>query len=680
MLSPTVLPSNATNREVSWSSSNSSVASVSPTGLVTAVSVGTATITVSTVDGNKTATCQVTTAVKEDDGSTYVPDPSDPDILFITEPGENNIVEVTLDRNYKQIYVNAPEQQVTINLTGQTIENSENSPIFVQDCDSIDISAKNGTTSYIKDTRPLYESEDSAQGKGAIFVEDGDLTLKGKGALNITASYYNGVHAKKDVEIKNLSLSVTAPGHAIKGKDSIEVASGTLNLVCGGDGLHSDDSDISSKEKQRGNVTISGGTLTINSWGDAITAAYNAEISGEASITARTYSYSSYDGEKIDSSKTTLYLKMNSSTYSSGNYTYAAYINGVWYPATYDGSQSSSSNGGPGGGPGGGGWGGGSSTYYFYKLSKPIDASNFTLYRFAGSSVTEFSTSSYNAKSDATSFNTNYDTVTVSYSSSKLSLSGWSTHTSGNSRTGDISCKGIKAENEVIISGGTIDIKAYDDGIHANNDGTIENGEVPTGNVSISGGTMTIESTDDGIHADGTLEISGGEIHVTKAYEGLEGNIVNVSGGSSYVVASDDGMNASSGKSNPAINITGGYVDVQVPASGDTDGIDSNGTFTLDGGIVIVAGPGSASGTGGGGGSFALDTDTTITFKSGTIAIFGGIERTPTNSLTRTLVSSNNVSSGSHTISVGSNSYTTNLISTTKGCVVYSDQGSASLS
>ena len=58
-LIPTVLPSNATNKDVMWTSSNSNVATVN-NGVVTAVGPGTANITVSTVDGNKSATCVVT--------------------------------------------------------------------------------------------------------------------------------------------------------------------------------------------------------------------------------------------------------------------------------------------------------------------------------------------------------------------------------------------------------------------------------------------------------------------------------------------------------------------------------------------------------------------------------------------------------------------------------------------
>jgi hypothetical protein len=59
-LTATVAPANATNQTVTWSSNNPSVATVSTSGLVTAVSCGTATITVTTQDDNKTATCTVT--------------------------------------------------------------------------------------------------------------------------------------------------------------------------------------------------------------------------------------------------------------------------------------------------------------------------------------------------------------------------------------------------------------------------------------------------------------------------------------------------------------------------------------------------------------------------------------------------------------------------------------------
>ena len=59
-LTETVTPENADNKDVTWSSSNEAVASVNENGLVTAKNAGTATITVTTEDGGKTAECAIT--------------------------------------------------------------------------------------------------------------------------------------------------------------------------------------------------------------------------------------------------------------------------------------------------------------------------------------------------------------------------------------------------------------------------------------------------------------------------------------------------------------------------------------------------------------------------------------------------------------------------------------------
>ena len=59
-LTATVKPEDATNQAVTWTSSNSTVATVDQNGVVTAVAPGTATITVTTADGGFTATCAVT--------------------------------------------------------------------------------------------------------------------------------------------------------------------------------------------------------------------------------------------------------------------------------------------------------------------------------------------------------------------------------------------------------------------------------------------------------------------------------------------------------------------------------------------------------------------------------------------------------------------------------------------
>ena len=72
-LKATVTPEDATDKTVSWKSSDSAVATVDESGKVTAVKAGSATITVTTKDGGKTATCKVTvTATSVDLKAVYV--------------------------------------------------------------------------------------------------------------------------------------------------------------------------------------------------------------------------------------------------------------------------------------------------------------------------------------------------------------------------------------------------------------------------------------------------------------------------------------------------------------------------------------------------------------------------------------------------------------------------------
>lgn len=69
----TINPTNATNKNVTWKSDNTQIATVDTAGKITAIKEGTAKITVKTKDGNYTATCIVT--VSKNDGIVWT-DPS----------------------------------------------------------------------------------------------------------------------------------------------------------------------------------------------------------------------------------------------------------------------------------------------------------------------------------------------------------------------------------------------------------------------------------------------------------------------------------------------------------------------------------------------------------------------------------------------------------------------------
>lgn len=180
-----------------------------------------------------------------------------------------------------------------------------------------------------------------------------------------------------------------------------------------------------------------------------------------------------------------------------------------------------------------------------------------------------------------------------------------------------ISTKGIKAQNDILITDGVITVNSSDDSIHSND------------SIEISGGTLNLTSGDDGIHADTSLIISDGTINVTKSYEGLEAQNVNIKGGKITLKASDDGINAAGGNdsssvlgrpgqnsfntnTNAFITISGG--EIYVNSGGD--GIDSNGSITLSGGSTIVEGP-TDDGNG------AIDYDGTATVTGGTFVAIG---------------------------------------------------------
>ncbi|MBR0190309.1 MAG: carbohydrate-binding domain-containing protein [Clostridia bacterium] len=239
------------------------------------------------------------------------------------------------------------------------------------------------------------------------------------------------------------------------------------------------------------------------------------------------------------------------------------------------------------------------------------------------------------------------------------------------------SYKGVKVQNELNISAGTITLKTYDDGLHADYGTSFTDGTSGKGTIIISGGTVNMNvyspenktsqgrqgpsgwgnqqtvSGADGIHADNTVNISGGEISIDSAYEGLEANHILISGGKTYVAGNDDGINASKKiNQTPTIVVSGGYLDVTVSPSGDTDGIDSNGTYTQTGGVVITRGPSSEM-------AAAIDADSSVTVSGGTLIVLGyGNVKTGGSSVKTYSLSLH--SSGNHTVKIDGTSYTFN--------------------
>ena len=164
------------------------------------------------------------------------------------------------------------------------------------------------------------------------------------------------------------------------------------------------------------------------------------------------------------------------------------------------------------------------------------------------------------------------------------------------------STKGIKADGDMYLNGGTYQIDSADDSIHSN------------ANITIADGTYTLATGDDGVHADDALIVNGGTITMTESYEGLEGLTVTINDGTIDITARDDGVNAAGGTDQSGfgtfgdhfkgmdsaddeteettdnemwMELNGGYI--HILAGGD--GVDSNGDLTINGGEIYIDGP-----------------------------------------------------------------------------------------
>lgn len=515
-------------------------------------------------------------------------------VYTITKAGEYTVAGLLSEG---QLIVDAgDEDEITIVLNGTSITCSSGSPIYVKNASEVKIKSEENTFNEVIDKRAEATDDSSDDAGNAAIYATCDLKLVGKGALVVTGNYNNGIQSKDDLSIKNVIVKVTAVNNAIKGNDAVDIESGNIIAISAkGDGIKTSNSSISNKDNQKGIVTITGGNIDVYAACDGIDAAYGVDISGDGNLNIYTDTYSEYSEEVTTS---------GSSSGSSSSTNKTASANTVSYVAASDTIANAP------GGFGGGNMGG-------------MDGQN-------GGNAPDMNGGSGGNKAGG----------------DRPGMPG-DFNESGNSSGQSYSTKGIKADSEINISGFTININSTDDGIHANSDsGVLETGEDGKGTIVINGGSITISSGDDGMHADKQLDVNDGYINIVTSYEGLEAMTINLNGGKIYVYATDDGINACTGdgKTSPIVNVTGGYIDV-TSASGDTDGIDSNGNYVQTGGFVLVKG-GSSSGNVSG----SIDVDGTVTITGGTCVALGGVCETPINSANAYVLSSVSFSSGRYSL------------------------------
>ena len=364
------------------------------------------------------------------------------------------------------------KSKATIELRGLTLTNPSGAAINILDGKRIALSAKNGTENTLADG--------SGSQKACLYCK-GHLELKGKGTLNVSGNYAHAIKSGDYMEVKNLTLNVLgAVKDGLSCNEYFLMESGTVSISgVGDDGIQCDiDNDEGTstgettdhEDEDSGNIYLEGGTLTISVTADA---AKGVKADGDMRITGGDINVTTSGGGTwdTDDSKT----KASTGLSSDGNMTIT------------DGTLTLTSTGGGG--------------------------------------------------------------------------------------------KGISTDGTLTISGGTINITTTG-GIVAYANGTLSNNY--TGNTDRL--DSDYKSSPKGIKADGNLIIDGGTINVNSSKsEGIESKgTITINGGQTFSQAGDDAINASGD-----MTINGGYV---CAYSTGNDGLDANGNCYIKGGVVYAIG------------------------------------------------------------------------------------------
>ena len=367
----------------------------------------------------------------------------------------------------------------TISLAGVTLTNPSGAAINITNSKRIQLSAKKNTTNTLTDG--------TGGSQKACIYSKGQLQLQGNGTLNVAGLAKHAIKSASYITIKNLTLNITsAVSDGISCEEYFQLKSGTVTISgvsddgiqCDLDGTTSTGETTDHEDEDSGNIYLEGGTLNITVTANAakgVKAAGDMKISG-GDITIKTTGGGVWDS---DDKKT----KASACMSADGNMT----ISGGTMSLT------STGNGG----------------------------------------------------------------------------------------------KGISADGTMTISDGTITINTTGQAVGASSSGTLT---TISNAQTLDRYSTNYKSSPKGIKADGNMLISGGTISVTTTGCGGEGieskGTMDITGGHITVNAYDDGINSSS-----HMTISGGYI---YSNGSKNDGIDANGNLYIKGGLVYAVGSGGA--------------------------------------------------------------------------------------
>ena len=167
---------------------------------------------------------------------------------------------------------------VTIVLNGLTLTNDDSAAITLNKTAEASLVAAAGTTNTVADT------EGSSDENAAVKVKSGaSLSISGTGTLTVDGNAKNGIKGAADavITVAEVKLNINAADDGLSCDDELNITGGTLSITAGGDAVKaSPDTGENPDTTSLGNVTISGGTLTLNATEDGVQADGDLTISG----------------------------------------------------------------------------------------------------------------------------------------------------------------------------------------------------------------------------------------------------------------------------------------------------------------------------------------------------------------------------------------------------------------
>jgi len=364
--------------------------------------------------------------------------------------------------------------------------------VHIQNSKRIKVKPLNGTTNTLVDAA-------NGKQKGCLYIK-GHAEFAQKGTLNVTGNVKHGIKTGEYFSIKNSTINIlSAVGDGINCEQFFLMESGTITINnVADDGLQCDieDTTVGStgettdhEEEDSGNIYISGGSLTMNITGVAckgIKSEGNIAISG-GEFTITTSGIGMWDTEDLET-------KAAACISSDANIT----ISGGTLNLTSTGS----------GGKG-------------LKCD--------SLLTFTGGTMTIKTTGALyynNGTTENTNYTGNTDNIDSKYYSSPKGIkagiktesgSGWNvtyTYAGGiiisggkiSVSTSGRNAEGIESKSTLVINDGEVVVNAYDDGINAASD------------LTINGGLVYSRSTNnDGIDANGNVYLKGGLVYAIGA-------------------------------------------------------------------------------------------------------------------------------------------------------------------